>query len=379
MTDIYIVRHAEAEGNYYRRAHGHYNSNLTEFGYRQLPYLRKRFDGVCLDAVYSSDLKRAVETARAVAEPREMKIRIDPELRETCVGIWEDEPWGNLSHREPEMMHRYNNDPMRWAVSGGEPAEDTQKRMLSAVERIAKAHPDQAVALFTHGGAIRLLMAALRKTPSEEIRWTAKGDNTGVTLLRVDGDCIEIVYEGDNSHLPVELSGIAKQKWWLEEGEKTISPRMDVWDPESQRELYERLYADAWCSAHGEAEFDPAPYYRRALEKHRIDPTLIMIALDGDEPMGLIEFDDQADKAVNAGHISFYAMTEKYRGRKQSPIMMGEAISRYRRLGREKLRLCAAPENKRAEGYYLHLGFRKVGLTEGAISALNVMEKDIRV
>ena len=58
MTDIYLIRHAEAEGNLYRRAHGQYDSNLTTLGRRQLLPLAERFRDIPIDALYSSDLVR---------------------------------------------------------------------------------------------------------------------------------------------------------------------------------------------------------------------------------------------------------------------------------------------------------------------------------
>jgi probable phosphoglycerate mutase len=63
MTKIYLIRHAEAEGNLYRRIHGWYDGAVTDMGYRQIEALKQRFADIKIDAVYSSDLKRARETA----------------------------------------------------------------------------------------------------------------------------------------------------------------------------------------------------------------------------------------------------------------------------------------------------------------------------
>ena len=63
MTDIYLVRHAEAEGNLFRRAQGHWNGRITERGKKQIDALAERFRDIHIDAVYSSDLDRTVETA----------------------------------------------------------------------------------------------------------------------------------------------------------------------------------------------------------------------------------------------------------------------------------------------------------------------------
>ena len=94
MTKIYLIRHAAAEGNLYRVAHGQFNSTITERGYRQLAYLRRRFEGVELAAVYGSDLLRAQTTAAALYVPRDLPFRGDPRLREVCMGEWEQMTWG---------------------------------------------------------------------------------------------------------------------------------------------------------------------------------------------------------------------------------------------------------------------------------------------
>ena len=72
MTKIYLIRHAEAEGNLYRLAHGHYDSLITERGYQQIAALRRRFADIPVDAVYSSDLRRAMATARGSASEAKM-------------------------------------------------------------------------------------------------------------------------------------------------------------------------------------------------------------------------------------------------------------------------------------------------------------------
>ena len=78
MTTVYLVRHAEAEGNLYRRIHGWYDALITENGYRQLDCLAERFRDVPLDAAYSSDLFRTETTARAVCQGRDLEVRTDP-------------------------------------------------------------------------------------------------------------------------------------------------------------------------------------------------------------------------------------------------------------------------------------------------------------
>ena len=78
MTTVYLVRHAEAEGNLYRRVHGWYNSLITDNGYRQIAALRGRFADIHIDAVYSSDLFRTMTTAKAVYLSHGLELHTDP-------------------------------------------------------------------------------------------------------------------------------------------------------------------------------------------------------------------------------------------------------------------------------------------------------------
>ena len=90
MTKIYLVRHAEAEGNLYRIAHGHYNGLITDWrGPKQIRALAQRFEGIRVDAVYSSDLYRTQTTAQAVYVPKHLPLHTSPAFREVHMGAWE--------------------------------------------------------------------------------------------------------------------------------------------------------------------------------------------------------------------------------------------------------------------------------------------------
>ena len=86
MTRIYLVRHAEAEGNLYRIAQGQYNSILTDRGWRQVEALRRRFADIRIDAVYASDLYRTQITARAIWLPKALPLHLEPSFREILPG-----------------------------------------------------------------------------------------------------------------------------------------------------------------------------------------------------------------------------------------------------------------------------------------------------
>ena len=92
MTRIYLIRHCEAEGNLYRRAQGHWDGRATALGEIQIEALARRLGDVRIDAVWSSDLSRAMRTAEAALRGRELTLRVTPRLREICMGVWEGQP-----------------------------------------------------------------------------------------------------------------------------------------------------------------------------------------------------------------------------------------------------------------------------------------------
>jgi len=186
-TKIYLIRHAEAEGNLYRRSQGQYNSNVTALGRVQIAALAERFRDVPLDALWSSDLNRTQSTAAAVRKYHpELELHLDPRLREIDVGVWEDRPWGNIARDYPEQMELFSHDPARWSVPGGEPYAAVQARMGTAVREIAAQYPGGSVAVVSHGLAIRSLLCELFGIPSNGIDRVPYGDNTSVTLLTAE-------------------------------------------------------------------------------------------------------------------------------------------------------------------------------------------------
>ena len=181
MTTIYLIRHAEAEGNLYRRIHGWYDALVTENGLRQIQALEQRFQGEHFDAVWSSDLYRTCTTARAVYEPRGLELRTDPELRELNMGDWEDQTWGQVRRTQPGELDRFNRSDPTWTAPRGEGLGELGERVERALRRIAAAHPDQTVAVFSHGTAIRQALARIKGIPPEEWHGRRHSDNTAVS------------------------------------------------------------------------------------------------------------------------------------------------------------------------------------------------------
>ena len=213
MTTIYLIRHAEADGNLYRRAHGWYDSVITDRGYRQIAALAKRFASTRFDAVYSSDRRRTMTTALSVYKTHGLPLVTTPRVREIGIGVWEDHPWAELEHTDGEQLERFNTDAAHWHVAGGEHLPDVRERMIGALREIAEAHPNGTAAVFSHGMAIRLTVGTLQGLSLHEIDGTGHAENTAVSRLEYENGAFRVAYRDDASHLENGLQTLKRQAW----------------------------------------------------------------------------------------------------------------------------------------------------------------------
>ena len=381
-TKIYLIRHAEAEGNLYRRVHGQYDSPVTELGLQQIAALGERFDGLKIDAIYASDLVRTQSTAKALSVPRKLEVITTPALREIHMGHWEDTTWARLEREEAKQLAYYSSDPARWEV--GESFAAVNQRMAGVMAEIAAKHPGQTVAVFSHGNAIRTLLARLHGLPSERFPEIPYCDNTAVALIEAGADStLTLRWMNDSSHLDDELSTFARQSFWragvgADKGNLDFVP-LDLDNPESPSR-YLAYRQEAWGEVYGSLAGFTDEYVPLAAQHAAAHPLALVEAVKVDgTPVGILELDTTRGEADGAGHISFFYVAPEFRNLGYGPQLLGHAVSVYRDLGRSRLSLHVSEDNIDAIGFYKRFGFEKVGEVEGVRGALWVMEQDISV
>ena len=179
MTRILLARHGETEWNRLGRWQGHADPPLNEQGRRQAAELAERLAGDGIAAIYSSDLARASQTARVVADRLGLDVAEDAGLREIDVGSWSGLTRAEVEQRFPEGYARWLGGEIG---HDGETREQLTRRVVGTVERIAAAHPEGTVLVVTHGGAIRALRRHAAGDPGDPI------ENCGTSALGlVDG------------------------------------------------------------------------------------------------------------------------------------------------------------------------------------------------
>ncbi len=184
---IYLVRHGETQGNIDDKAQGHFDAPLTDLGRRQAEAVAKRLSDTKFDAVYSSDLRRAFETAKAItALQPDLQIRKRPQLREYHFGDYEDIPWDDVAHSDPKLFQRWKNLNTRVNIEfpGGESMLDAWDRIGGCLREILSYHREgsEKILIVGHGGSLQALLAHLLNLPASH-QWSFVFNNTSVTVL----------------------------------------------------------------------------------------------------------------------------------------------------------------------------------------------------
>jgi probable phosphoglycerate mutase len=205
--DIYVVAHTQSEHHVRGLVGGWYDSELTDFGRRQAEAVAERLADALRDApdveIYASDLRRAAQTADAIARRLNRPVVLLPDLRERSAGIAGGKPAAWLQGRAipaPRDGGRLDHDQ---GVEGAETTRAFATRVYRATQQItASACPAQVIV--THGFVVTQLIAAWIRMPLESVAWAHfKSNAGGITLLQEDDHFFDrvVTYLNDREHL----------------------------------------------------------------------------------------------------------------------------------------------------------------------------------
>jgi alpha-ribazole phosphatase len=156
---LYLVRHGQTDWNLKHRFQGQTDIPLNKTGEDQVQKIAQRLSKIKIDAIYSSDLKRTVQTADCIiASHHKVKCITDPRWRELSFGEWEGLTYDEIKAREPELLEKWQTDPLNAAAPKGETLQQLATRVDSALDDLRADHADQTVLLTVHGGTIQALV-----------------------------------------------------------------------------------------------------------------------------------------------------------------------------------------------------------------------------
>ncbi len=202
MVKFVIIRHGYSVYNKEKRFTGQGDIDLDSVGYEQAQdtakYVVENFN---INKIYSSDLKRAVDTATPIANVIGLPINKLKELRELDVGEWEGLAFEQVKERYPKEFEHFKTDVGTAYCVGGESYADLVKRSDEIMRKLARENDGKTVLISTHGGFIRCLRSAWSNIPLGEIKNIPHVANASVTVVEFDGEKANFILIGHDEHL----------------------------------------------------------------------------------------------------------------------------------------------------------------------------------
>lgn len=202
ITTVYLIRHGETDWNMTGRWQGHADVPLNDIGFRQARLVAQRLaaEGVQFDAIYSSDLTRAYQTAWEIGAAVKVAVQLLPNLREIDLGNWSGLTYDEIRAAYPTEMAliEQGQDIPR---GGAETVSALRKRVVEAVGALAHLHRKATLGLVTHGGCIRMLLAHADNYTGNNFKHFPHIGNTSISVVSIKGGQWHLERSNDMSHL----------------------------------------------------------------------------------------------------------------------------------------------------------------------------------
>jgi broad specificity phosphatase PhoE len=203
---LYLIRHAESIFNAEGRIQGHANVPLSPLGRMQSEALAAALARLPVEAIYSSPLERARETAEPLARRLGREIRFEPRLIEINAGIFQGQRGDELDELFPEEMARWRSGDPDWTIPGGESRRDLMLRGRAAIDAIL-AEKHKLAVVVSHGGLISGAIKSLLEIPARRHPFVL--ENASISRLEIrEGGVLKVLSLNQVDHLrEVRLSG----------------------------------------------------------------------------------------------------------------------------------------------------------------------------
>jgi probable phosphoglycerate mutase len=171
ITTLYLIRHGETYWNREKRLQGQLDSDLTDEGIRQAERIANKLNGICFNALYSSDLKRAIHTAHIISKYiKYAPVIYDKRLRERNFGLFQGYTWREITEKYPaEAAAELSGDPMN-EVPGGESKIQLLDRAKGFFADVILKHAGKKILVISHGGIINIWTKHVLHVPLEKPR-----------------------------------------------------------------------------------------------------------------------------------------------------------------------------------------------------------------
>lgn len=179
-TKVILIRHGETDWSYQKRYCGFTDIDLNEKGRQQARRLLKRLSKEKIHKVYSSDMKRTLQFAEIVFKDLPAEEMLD--LREMNFGIFEGLTYKDIMEKYPKVYREWLGNPLDIIVPRGESLKTLARRVRKALKRILSQNSDKKVAVFTHGGPIRVILCDILELDLKEV-WKIEQGLASISII----------------------------------------------------------------------------------------------------------------------------------------------------------------------------------------------------
>lgn len=187
MLELILIRHGETDSNIRHAYCGWTDAALNDNGKAQAGRAADRLKDVKADFVYSSPLKRTLETASIITGGSAADIITDDRLKEQNFGEWEDLTYEEITCKDPEECLKWRADWANYCMKSGESPAQMYKRVTEFIDGLIARHHSSSVFVVTHLGCIRMMLAYLLGMPFEGL-WRFRVDNCGISRVMINDE-----------------------------------------------------------------------------------------------------------------------------------------------------------------------------------------------
>jgi probable phosphoglycerate mutase len=208
MAEIILVRHGETEWNVGEIFRGRIDIDLNETGKKQAELLGEYLSELKIEAIYSSPLKRALNTARAIARHHNLEVQITNGLNDLDFGQWQGLSRQEVRDKYQEAYAEWLNHPERVRLPGGETLGEVRARAIKVVNEVITKHTGMVV-LVSHRVVNKVLICALLGLDDSHF-WNIRLDTCGITTFTYENGRFVLARHNDTSFLkPLKKARLA--------------------------------------------------------------------------------------------------------------------------------------------------------------------------
>ncbi len=200
MTRVYFVRHGTTDWNKEEIFRGRLDCKLNETGQAEARALAEYFRDIRLQAVYSSPLSRAMETAQAVAEAKALQVVPHPEFIDIDFGEWQGLPLKEVREKYSELYRLWQERPEAIHFPGGENLARVRARAWEGLQKVVREHPDKTALILSHRVVTKVLICTVLGLDDSHF-WNIKQDTTAVNCIEYNRGFFVTSLINDTCHL----------------------------------------------------------------------------------------------------------------------------------------------------------------------------------